>query len=249
LLARDNEHLIAQTPAMKALHLVHGFHGQSSPDLPEMLLSEWDNPLFDALVHRWKRYYLGNRRSWQDHTLFRSLNMANQAAQLPANIDTTLYDLGRITAPWVSAFEILAHPRTGKSGLNSVYPLLDGVSYFSSRVRRKTHAAYMSHKRPWPRRSLPSWLYGKLYRARCAFLHGNPVRISLLSPKNYKVGLFWLAPCLYRLALTGILGLTFKAKKIPTLSTPEKLGEYAARVMQFEHYQRTIESALLKARQ
>ena len=247
MLGTDNEHLIAQTPAMRALHVVEEFHGQSSPELPEMMLSELDQTLFNALLRRWKRYYLGNRHRWQDRALFRSLNMANQAAQLPASIDTTLYDLGRIAALWVSAFEILAHPRTGNSGLNSVYPLFERVSYLTSRVGRKMYAAYMSHKRPWPRRSLPCWLYGKLYKARCAFLHGNPVRISLLSPKNYGVGLFWLAPCLYRLALAGFLDLAY-TKRIPSLTAPEKLGEYIGEEMRFEQYQKSIESALLKAR-
>jgi hypothetical protein len=248
MLGTDNEHLIASTPAMTALHLVEEFRGQSAPELPTMHLSELDEPLFDALLRRWKRYYLGTRQRWQDRTLFRSLNMANQAAQLPASIDTTLYDLGRMAALWVSAFEILAHPRTANSGLKSVYPLFECISFRNRHVGRRCYTAYMGwSKKPWPRRSLPCWLYGKLYQARCAFLHGSPVCTSLLSPARSKVGLFWLAPSLYRLALTGFVDLSFK-KRIPNLKNPQKLGEYIADEMQFTRYQAIIERALLRAR-
>ncbi len=108
----DNDRLTATTPAFAGVHVVEQFHGHSSPELPVMQLDELDRPLFEALLVRWKRHYVGKRQRWQDRALFRSLNMAYQAAQLPAGIGTTLYDLGRIAALWVSAFEILAHPRT-----------------------------------------------------------------------------------------------------------------------------------------
>jgi hypothetical protein len=113
-LSRDNQHLIASTPALTALHVVEQFHGQSSPELSEKKLTDVDEHLFEALILRWKRHFLGTRQRWQDRALFRSLNMAAQAAQLPAGVGTTLYDLGRMSALWVSAFEILAHPRKGK---------------------------------------------------------------------------------------------------------------------------------------
>jgi len=59
--------------------------------------------------------------------------------------------------------------------------------------------------------------------------------------------LFWLAPSLYRLALTGFVDLSFK-KRIPNLKNPQKLGEYIADEMQFTRYQAIIERALLRAR-
>lgn len=247
MLGTNNENLVALTPAMQALHEVEEFHGQSSPELPEMQLSELDNSLFEALLRRWKRHYLGKRQRWQDRALFRSLNMAMQAAQLPAGIDTTLYDLGRVVALWVSAFEILAHPRTERSGLSSVYPLFERISYQDQYIGRRRYMAYMGGaKRPWPRRSLPCWLYGKLYQARNDFLHGNPVRVSILSPRKSKPGLFWLAPSLYRLVLTGFLDLSFKTP-LPRANEPEKMGKHIAQEMQFMRYQETIERALIRA--
>ena len=247
-LGTGNEYLVASTPALQGLHVVEEFYGQSSPDLSVVNLADMDKPLFEALLLRWKRHYLGKRQRWRDRALFRSLNMAVHAAQLPAGIDTTLYDLGLAAALWVSAFEILAHPRTANSGLSSVYPLLERVSYLDRKVRRRSYVAYTG-RRNSPRlyRSLPCWLYGKLYQARCDFLHGNSLRSSPLNPNGSKVSLFWLAPCLYRLALTGFLGLSFK-RKIPRTNDLHKTADYVSSNLQFTKYQEIIERALLRAR-
>jgi hypothetical protein len=244
----ESDRLIASTPAFSGFHVVQDFHGQSSPELPLMQLSELDEPLFAALLTRWKRHYLRKRQRWQDRALFRSLNMAYQAAQLPAGKGPTLYDLGRTAALWVSAFEILAHPRVDSSGLKYVYALFDRVTYLDRKVRRKKYAAYMARaKKPWPRRTLPCWLYGRLYRGRNAFLHGNPVGPKTLQPGDLKVSLFWLAPCLFRLALTGALDLSFK-KELPKGATAEQTGEFASARMDFDDYQMIAERALLRAR-
>lgn len=73
------------------------------------------------------------------------------------------------------------------------------------------------------------------------------MRTSLLSPNNSKVGLFWLAPSLYRLALTGFLDLSFK-NRIGNEKNPQKLGKYIAEEMRAKKYQGIIERALLTAR-
>jgi hypothetical protein len=51
--------------------------------------------------------------------------MAVAASKMPATVDVRLFDLGRIVSLWISAFEILAHPGMGTSGLFRVYDLLD----------------------------------------------------------------------------------------------------------------------------
>lgn len=129
MLDKDNQDLIGSTPALLAVHEVATFKGQSSPELAVQTLSEGDidEPLLTALLARWHRRYTGRRPVWADLALFRSLNMANQAALLPAGTDTTFYDVGRAIALWVSAFEILVHPGTGKADLWAVYDLFDGV--------------------------------------------------------------------------------------------------------------------------
>jgi hypothetical protein len=234
MLGTDNQHLVASTPAFQGLHVVKEFHGQSSPDLPTMKFSDVDGPLLEVLLQRWKRYYLGKRIRREDRTLFRSLNMAMQAAQLPGGIDVTLYDLGRIIALWVSAFEILAHTPAARCGLRQVYSLLERVSYGERGVSQRRYKAYQGRRTkgspPPGRTTLPCWLYGKLYRARCDFLHGNPVRKDRLSFTGAEASLFWIAPCLYRMALTGFL-------KLSPIEPPSPQGP-----------QGVIERALLRAR-
>ena len=56
-----------------------------------------------SLLKRWERYYLVAGRRREDRILFRSLNMAVKAAQMPGGIDVTLYDVGRMIALWVWA--------------------------------------------------------------------------------------------------------------------------------------------------
>ena len=132
MLGKDQEYLYSTTPAMQGGHVVDQFHGQSSPELPEKDLRDVDKPLFEALSPVWKRHYLGKRRVWKHRALFRSLNMAANAAKMPGGMDTTLYDLGRSASLWVSAFEILAHPRTAKSDLKSVYDLMGSVAFLNA---------------------------------------------------------------------------------------------------------------------
>src|SRR5260221_3274041 len=42
MLSKDNQHIVASTPAIQAFHAVEQFHGQSSPDLSEMELRDVD---------------------------------------------------------------------------------------------------------------------------------------------------------------------------------------------------------------
>jgi hypothetical protein len=212
-LSNNNEELITRTPAQTGWHDVDAFYGQSSPELAPMRIKEWDAPLFEALLTCWRRHYLGTRKRWKDRALFRSLNMAFQAASFPAGVGTNIFDLGRSISLWVSALEILSHPGNAKADLLTVYPLFEKVSYYDRKVGRRQYAAYLPRGRKGSnvgrlRRPLPCWIYGKLYQARNHFLHGNRVSAATLSPKGSKHGLFWLAAPLYRLGLSGFLGLT-----------------------------------------
>ena len=240
-LARDNKHIVCSTFAIEGLHVVDDFHAQSSPELPIAYLDNMDKCLFEALLKRWKRHFLGNRQRWKDRALFRSLNMAAQASQIPAGVGATLYDVGRQVALWVSAFEILLHPRTGKASQRTVIAHFEKMHYDETKLGRRQFIAYTDAKKnkPWPRRvPLPCWVYTHLYRARCAFLHGNPLNGKILQPKGMKRDLFWIAPVLYCLALAGFLGLSIKpARKARTHA------EYLKR-----SHDNIIERALLRVR-
>jgi hypothetical protein len=261
MLGVDTGDLIATTPAFTGWHVVEKFRGQSSPELSIMELRERDidKPLLKELLRRWKRHYVGKRQRSEDRALFRSLNMATQAAQLPAGVGVTLYDLERMAALWVSAFEILAHPRTTKDNvrLRHVYCVLESVSYLDRNVARRRYAAYVGptrrlkpgrKKKAVPRRSLPCWVYGKLYEARCDFLHGNPLGANPLNPNRSRISLFWLAASLYRLALTGFLRLPSTNKHFKDRSTRldgNYLNRLLARAVDTQHI---MERSLLQIR-
>ncbi len=257
MLGKDNQSLTTSTPAFSGIHVVEAFHGQASPELPVMQIDDMDTPLLEALLACWKRHYFGERRRWKDRALFRSLNMAVQAALLPAGIGTTIFDLGRSISLWVSAFEILSHPRVSNAGLFTVYPLLEGVTYCDRKVSRRRYAAYIPEWKKRknkkqnvkePRRSLPCWIYGKLYQARNDFLHGNRVSVKTLSPTGTKDGLFWLAPSVYRLALTGFLKLSVDQNLPYWLSDSYKSNPLLQRKRKAYDRQSMIERALLRIR-
>ena len=222
-LNRTGDSIVLSTPALTAFHAVEVFKGQSSPELSIMEIRDLDEALFCALVKRWKQSYLGSRRIWRNRALFRSLNMAVQAASLPAGVGTTIFDLGRSVSLWVSAFEILSHPRTSQANLGTVTALLERVDYIEkackvrrysqfsgTRMRRAARAKVGRTAVARPRTILPCWVYGKLYEARNDFLHGNPIGKKALTPRSGSNGLFWLSPLLYRLALTAFLDLKIR---------------------------------------
>ncbi|MCH8952384.1 MAG: hypothetical protein IID49_09710, partial [Proteobacteria bacterium] len=186
MLDKQNEDLTCRTFAMLGTHEVSAFKGQSSPEIPQKTLSssDIDQPLLDALISRWQRRYTGRRISWSDRALFRSLNMANQAAMLPAGSDTTFYDVGRLIALWVSAFEILAHPGIGKSDIFAVYDLLEKVEWKKKPCAARRYKAYSPKRNAQHRRTLACWLYGEIFDARNQSLHGNAVSPNRLIIKK-----------------------------------------------------------------
>jgi hypothetical protein len=99
-----------------------------------------------------------------------------------------------------------------------------------------------------PRRSLPCWIYGELYQARNDFLHGNRVSVKTLSPTGAKDGLFWLAPSVYRLALTGFLKLSVDRNLPYWLSDSHKNDPLSRRKQEAYDRQSMIERALLRIR-
>jgi hypothetical protein len=217
-ISNDYRYLVTSTPALTGMHQVTAFRGQSLPGVPALAADEIDEPLFAALLARWKAHYFGPRKSWKDRALFRSLDMAYHAAAIPSAVGTNLFDLGRSVAQWVSAFEALSHPGNSQADVETVYALFDKVAYIDRNVGRRSYAAKTGRKlkkgvKP-PRRPLPCWMYGKLHHARNQFLHGNRVSQKLLDPAHGRLGLFWLAAPLYRLALSGFLGMTFD-KRLP----------------------------------
>lgn len=235
--------LICNTPALRGLHVVDEFRGQSAPAVSPTILDrrDFDRPLMAELLRRWERRYLASMPRWIDMALFRSLNMAYSASKMPAGPDATMLAFGRSLALWVSAFEILVHPKTSASGFQQVYALLEAVPWYQNQCKYRKYKAYVSRnsaqQKKAPRRNLACWIYGQVHSARNDFLHGNPISATRLDAMRSKRGLSqYLAP-LYRMALTGFLPL------VPPATTSS--GEAFDRsTFDFYAYQRDAESAL-----
>jgi hypothetical protein len=100
------EGLITQTPSLLAYREVKRLCGQTMAALSfrQLDLRDIDMLLLNELLKRCERCFSTDSPTVEDERLFRSLNMANAAAKLPAGADTNLYDVVRSAVLWASAF-------------------------------------------------------------------------------------------------------------------------------------------------
>ena len=210
MVAKDGNGLIGSSPGLLGFDEVDDFRGQCAQALPRRLIAphEFDRPLLAALLERWSNRYSNSAPAWAEIALFRSLNMAFNAAGIPSGTEVTYYDVGRQIALWVSAFEILVHSGVGGyANLNKVYELLEKASYDFEKSKEVTHICY----KPGPKQYTSTnacWLYGLLYQARNDFLHGNPVEVANLKLPDGR-NLFEFAAPLFRVARAAVFALTF----------------------------------------
>src|SRR5262249_5078200 len=249
MLDKNYEWLITQSLASLGLHEVRRFKGQATPEIfpIELNPADIDKTLLTALIQRWHCRYFKPKPTWEDRALFRSLNMANIACQLPSIVNTTLFDYGRTLALWVSAFEIPVHPGNAKANQAAVNAILDKIPYVERARRRKAHHAYDPKVKKVTRTTLARAAYAQLYRARNHFLHGEPVSKRSLRLNRTRAHLIDVAPSLYRLALTAVLDLRFTETPPPKSDVQAYLG-FRRRVSEFQEGQHLHERALLKVR-
>lgn len=209
-LSKDYKYLISSSPCWLGLDEVKDFRGQSSPELAVSNFSsiDYDSHLLAALFKRWDRRYLnGKEREWKTRVLFRSLEVAFQASVIPFQNQSTIYDYGSGIALWVSAFEVLSHPKTEPVSLVKVIELMGGLSFSSKALNQRKYRIRIRRKRVGV--NLAEKLYHQLHSARNAILHGNPVRQIDLFPfkKSDRFALNFFAPILFKVALAQFLKL------------------------------------------
>ena len=246
MLGRSGEDLFTSTPGLLAVHDVAAFRGQTTPEISHMPLSrsDIDLPLLSELLKRWERSYMSRRPKWKDRALFRSLNMAFQASQLPGGIDSTYLDVGRIVALWVRACEILVHPGgKGRSDLFKVYDSLAQAEWLLGHARKRRYKAYKRSGR----QVLACWIYGRMYQVRNDFLHGNKIDSRKLMIMPASLPLFQFPAPVYRMLLASVLPLRFRLKKL-SVKRPDEFGSEIARQSDFRGFQRTMEQAILMSR-
>jgi hypothetical protein len=241
MLDRNYENLLSMTMATTGMDEVKRLRGQSSPGISPQHLDRGfiDRPLLDELMKRWQRCYRAETPEHDDVALFRSLNMANSAALMPAGVEVTMYDIGRQVSLWVSAFEILSPAKS--SAFFKVYETLRSVEYGLSTNNTPIYEAH-GFKTTQTKDILPCWIYGELYKARNDFLHGNPVTKERLTVRPSQRSLYIYAAPLYRLALTGFLNLRFD-RPIPSQDEAMAFGAFINERMDFRFPQSNIEAA------
>ena len=213
------------SPALKGYGHFIGFQGQCSAFLPRprKLDPAEDGEYLHSLLRQWRRRFVQQRKTWRTRALFRSMELAYQAAGSPIKNDSTLYDCGVLVSLWVSAFECLVHPG-GKRGVEfgDVIRLLEGVTYghdtclesVPSDVRRLLARRYLLGRKGKKRtkgtatRLLPR-LYEQLYWSRNSFLHGNPVTLAQLHAfgRGDRPIMLDLAPLMYRFTVLALFPL------------------------------------------
>ena len=218
--SKDFNLLTTNNPALAGMDEFKEFKGQSTAGLPTSRWDglEYDETLLKALFGEWVRRFSTPSPIWRSLALFRSLNMAHAAAQVPGFVDLTAQSLGRSVALWISAFEILTHPMNGDAGLKEVYRVFENVDWRTEACKERTFECYEGRgkrKSTAPKRNLACWIYGELYHARNDYLHGNALRDDRLVVKASGRSLFMFTQPLYRLLLTGFLGMDYYGPFIP----------------------------------
>jgi hypothetical protein len=235
------EHLVTQTLNLLGFHEVGKLRGQSAPALSREVfdMGPLDEPLLEALLARWQRSFSTDKPEIDDVKLFRSLNMANAAAMLPAGAAATMLDIGRAVALWSSAFEILT-PAKGEA-FREVYGLLDKITWNYTPCKELKYEAY-GYAKDHTLRNLPSWLFGAINHARNDYLHGNPIDGHRLIVAPAKRPLHLYTSLLYRMALAAFVDL--RHSPIPKRDEETDYEYYRRDQFAFGSFQGDIEIAL-----
>lgn len=235
--------ITASTPAFRDSNKAENFQGHADANLPHTQLDphDADQSLLAALLGYWERRFITHPTAWRSIALFRSLNMAYAASQLPSGPDMTHYALGRSVGLWISAFEILAHPGpNGDVGFRDIYQMLKSIHWRDADLTTLHHDAY-DGKGKTALNALPCWIYGELFRARNDFMHGRPVALDRLVVSSSGQNLYNFAAPLYRACLVAFLGLD---KYGPHGQSVQSTAARISWGIEFDHEQSIIERAL-----
>ena len=194
--SNDNKYLMIHNPAQLGIDDPKKFSGQTSPLLvyPLRNTAVLDETVFILLSRFWKSN--ANSKSWEARAIFRSMQMAYQAATIIHNNPFSEFDVGSRLAIWVSAFETIIHPGDKGVGIGNVLQLLGAYKFSNRKLKRRL---YTYHKM---KVNFIQKIYCQLYDARNAFLHGNPIEHIHIYPMRKTRGSFLIiVPLLYRVAL------------------------------------------------
>lgn len=234
----ERQMLVTLSPALTSLF---------APDVPYLATHSADiSPCgrmlrADAYLHRalsemWVRRYIDGEHSASTAALFRALEVAFLAASVANRNQGSVFEYGTQLALWVSALEILCRPRASHVGLASVIKLLGTFEWASEELRAKRHECERNGKRM----SLNSvqYAYALMYKARNAFLHGEPVTAETLSPMGLTgaTSLPWIASTVFRTGLAACLATSVTPR-------PPDCGQQIDDMLSQDHYERALTAA------
>lgn len=171
-------------------------------------LRSCDVTLSRLLSQAWRTAFVRRRRRRELLPLFRSLEIAFQAAAIPQKNIGSLYDFGLTLAHWVSALESLLWPVSGRANQRQSLDFLGKIPIhdrvLAARRFRATHDKSL-------RLNALQKVCTLIYRARNKFLHGDRFHKSDLVPwPKRHARLPDLAAVVYREALRHRLEGIFK---------------------------------------
>jgi len=178
---RDAQFVDIQSPFSRGIHDIEEFAGQPSPIVPypKNMRCEFDEGLLEALLRLWASK--ATRRLVRRRTLLRSVEMACHALRAPYSNLESLQDWGITTSLWVSAFEIIACPDSGDVKFPHVSSMIKRVPWASRSLRKP---AVRAIDRPGLT-TRPVQVYGRLYRVRNSFLHGDRLPAGSIEPHRH----------------------------------------------------------------
>ncbi len=184
------------------------FIGQTTPSLSKIEYVQVNQLcfLFDLLHKAWHHRYIHKKNDeWSTRVLFRSLEMAYRASAMPFQNHATIDDYGTSASLWVSAFEILSHPKNKNANLLTVIDLLKKYKWHDKALEKRVYR--IKRRNDTIQVNLSQKLYKELYDTRNDFLHGNSItkkRINLFKRKD-TYPITYYAPLLYKVALSNYL--------------------------------------------
>lgn len=244
MLDMDLDSLLVRTFHVAGFNSVRNFLGQTSPQVAHTSLNPafMDNFLFSALMDFWSRVYVSKRSSANQRRLFRALQMAYHALRVPSGYYTSDLDLGRLGALWVSACEILVHDGK-RASFSHVLKALDEVDYIDVGLTKKRYS--WSTKKRREKVNAAQKAYKMMHDARNAFLHGNPIKKSTLSPRVFPRSVYHACPIVFRFLLEAKLR-TWAQKRLT--GSIEDMVEQASRNHRALADQGAFEDAILGLR-
>jgi hypothetical protein len=200
-----------------------------------------DSYLHYALASEWRRRFQSLRPSRFSRRLFRSLEVAYEAACIPTHNQESLQDWGVKIGLWVSAMEILARPTDGDVDQSVVRALLAKYSWVDDQLDAPRYIVRFHRaggKSIAVRVNAIQKLCTLIYKARNDFLHGNPIGRTTLRGQH-DISLPIAAGLVYRTALAAYLQYAY-----PPVTTLRQLMKRGHEAMCSYSYARALRRAM-----